>query len=164
MAALTLALAATLLLAVAWPVPSRARHHRISNYFFMRRVRAAQLRSRTPGGSGTGDPDPNRSPVQVGVSTHGPAQTVVSPPATYVAPCRCDEADAAVSPSVRHLQEGPGSSAVVPAFPRALPPSPGGRDSVVPPDSRGHRAPQTPAGAALPHRHAPRPLDLHTHQ
>lgn len=112
MAALTLALAATLLLAVAWPMPNRARHHRISNYFFMRRYRREQLRNRTPGGSEAGD---------------------------------------ALSPSARHLMEVPGLSAVVPPARPGPPPNPGGRDSVVPPDSRGHRAPQTPAGAAFPH-------------
>ncbi len=82
---------------VAWP-HRRVRHHRISNYFFLRRLRA-QNRRRTPGGATkTGDAaDPQRAlPGRAGVEPylalaappapripggHRPSRTGVCPPA-----------------------------------------------------------------------------------
>lgn len=119
-------------LAITWTEAAWAHSQMLRGVARAKHAHKLSLRSRTLGGSGTGDPDPNRSPVRAGD---------------------------ALSPSARHLMEGPGLSAVVPPARPGPPPNPGGRDSVVPPDSRGHRAPQTPAGAALPHRHASRPLD-----
>lgn len=95
-AAVPVSLGAVLALAVdvARTSPTRVRHYRWRNRRFLRQVRALELRSRTPGGSGSAGSLPLALPAPAGGDARTPR-----PVAAALPPAPCPLVGAALIPS-----------------------------------------------------------------